>query len=58
MKEPLTLTLSLPMFSPGETLRYYVDEPSGEPTVYPIKIDKRGRAKVTIQPNGGLILQQ
>ena len=57
LKEPLTLTLSLPMFSPGETLRYYVDEPSGEPTVYPIKIDKRGRAKVTIQPNGGMIIQ-
>jgi len=57
LKEPLTLTLSLPMFTPGESLRYYVDEPSGEPTVYPLKIDKRGRAKVTIQPNGGIILK-
>ena len=56
-KEPLTLTLNLPMFAPGETLRYYVDEPSGKPTVIPIKIDKKGRAKVTIQPNGGLIIQ-
>ena len=56
-KEPLTLTLDLPMFAPGETLRYYVDEPSGKPTVIPIKIDKKGRAKVTIQPNGGLIIQ-
>ena len=45
-KEPLTLTLDLPMFAPGETLRYYVDEPSGKPTVIPIKIDKKGRAKV------------
>jgi hypothetical protein len=57
LKEPLTLTLSLPMFTPGESLRYYVDEPSGEPTVYPLKIDKRGRVKVTIQPNGGIILK-
>ena len=56
-KEPLTQTLDLPMFAPGETLRYYVDEPSGKPTVIPIKIDKKGRAKVTIQPNGGLIIQ-
>jgi hypothetical protein len=57
LKEPLTLTLDLPMFTPGESLRYYVDEPSGEPTVYPLKIDKKGRTKVTIQPNGGIILK-
>ena len=58
LKEPLTLTLDLPMFTPGESLRYYVDEPSGEPTVFPLKIDKKGRAKVTIQPNGGIILKR
>ena len=58
LKKPLTLTLDLPMFTPGESLRYYVDEPSGEPTVYPLKIDKKGRAKVTIQPNGGIILKR
>ena len=57
LKEPLTLTLDLPMFAPGETLRYYVDEPTGKPTVTTIKIDKKGRAKVTIQPNGGFIIQ-
>ena len=57
LKEPLTLTLDLPMFAPGETLRYYVDEPSGKPTVTTLKIDKKGRAKVTIQPNGGFIIQ-
>ena len=57
LKEPLTLTLDLPMFAPGKTLRYYVDKPSGEPTVIPLKIDKKGRAKVTIQPNGGIIIQ-
>ena len=58
LKKPLTLTLDLPMFTPGESLRYYVDEPSGEPTVFPLKIDKKGRAKVTIQPNGGIILKR
>ena len=58
LKEPLTLTLDLPMFAPGETIRYFVDEKDGSPTVYPIKIDKKGRAKVTIQPNGGMICKR
>lgn len=57
LKEPLMLTLDLPMFAPGETLRYYVDEKDGSPTVTTLKIDKKGRAKVTIQPNGGFIIQ-
>ena len=57
LKEPLTLTLSLPMFAPGETLQYYVDAKTGEPTLTTLKLDKRGRAKVTIQPNGGMIIQ-
>ena len=58
LKEPLTLTLDLPMFAPGETLQYYVDSKLGEPMITSLKIDKKGRAKVTIQPNGGLIIQQ
>ena len=58
LKEPLTLTLDLPMFAPGETIRYFVDEKDGSPTVYPLKIDKKGRAKVTIQPNGGMICKR
>ena len=58
LKEPLTLTLDLPMFAPGETLQYYVDSKLGEPMLTSLKIDKKGRAKVTIQPNGGLIIQQ
>ena len=57
LKEPLTLTLDLPMFAPGETLRYYIDNKDGSPTVTTLKIDKKGRAKVTIQPNGGMIIQ-
>lgn len=53
----MTLTLDLPMFAPGQTLQYYVDSKTGEPTLTTLKIDKKGRAKVTIQPNGGLIIQ-
>ena len=56
LKEPLTLTLDLPMFAPGEPLQHYVDSKNGEPTLTTLKLDKRGRAKVTLQPNGGLIL--
>ena len=58
MKEPLTLHLELPMFAPGESLQYYVDSKTGEPTLTTLKIDKKGRAKVVIQPNGGIIIQQ
>ena len=57
LKEPLTLSLDLPMFAPGQTLQYYIDSKTGEPTLTTLKIDKKGRAKVTIQPNGGLIIQ-
>ena len=45
------------MFTPGQTLQYYVDAKTGEPTLTTLKLDKRGRAKVTIQPNGGMIIQ-
>ena len=55
-KEPLTLNLDLPMFAPGQSLHYYVDSKEGVPTLTTLKIDKKGRAKVTIQPNGGVIL--
>lgn len=55
-KEPLTLTLQLPMFQPGQKLQYYVDSKKGEPTLTTLKLDKKGQAKVTIQPNGGIIL--
>ena len=55
-KEPLTLNLDLPMFAKGQTLLYYVDSKTGDPMLTSLKIDKKGRAKVTIQPNGGVIL--
>ena len=54
-KDPLKLTLQLPMFA-GKTATIYVDNKNGEPTKATVKVDKKGNAKVTIQPNGGLII--
>ena len=55
-KEPLKLNLQLPMFA-GKTATLYVDNQKGEPTKTTVKVDKKGIAKVTIQPNGGLIIK-
>ena len=56
-KEPLSLTIDLPMFA-NTTLTYYVDDKNGNPTKTTLKTDKQGRAKITIQPNGGAILMK
>ena len=59
--KPMTLTLSLPMFV-GKTVQYYTDEPKKEgellpaPALKTLKVNKKGEAKVTIQPMGGIIL--
>ena len=59
MKEPLKLTLDLPMFAAGSQLKYYVDDAkTGQPVLTTLKVDKKGKAKVEIQPNGGIILQK
>ncbi len=55
-KEPLTLTLDLKAY--GGLTQYYIDEKKGNPTRLPLKLDKKGQAKFTIQPNGGLIITQ
>ena len=54
-KEPLTLTLDLSTY--GALTELYIDNKKGEPTLSALKTDKKGFAKVTIQPNGGLIIQ-
>ena len=36
--------------------KLYIDNKQGEPTCLPLKTDKKGQVKVTIQPNGGLII--
>ena len=61
--EPLTLNLDLPMFA-GKTVSCYIDQPAAktenaipEAILTNLKVDKKGKAKVTIQPMGGLILK-
>jgi len=53
-KEPLTLTLDLSEYSLSDL---YIDNKKGEPTLTTLKKDKKGRAKVTLQPNGGMIIK-
>ena len=50
------LTLQLPMLA-GQTVSYYTDGKDGYAQLQPLKVDKQGRAKVVMQPNGGFILK-
>jgi hypothetical protein len=56
-----TLQLSLPMFA-GQTVKCYIDQPGkkkSDPTttvLKQLKVDKKGVAKVALQPMGGLII--
>ena len=55
-----TLQLSLPMFA-GQTVQCYIDQPSKNGAPYTsvlktLKVDKKGIAKVTLQPMGGIII--
>ena len=50
-----TLTISMPEWA-GKTVNYYVDDAKKGPQLRQLKVDKKGLAKVTIQPNGGIIL--
>ena len=60
--QPITLTLQLPMFA-GKTVQYYMDESKKAGEILPtsalksLKVNKKGEAKVTIQPMGGIILR-
>ena len=59
--EPLKLTLTLDMFAPATTLSQFNDwadkkgNVSGTATL-PLKTDKKQQAKITIQPNGGIVI--
>ena len=59
--QPITLTLQLPMFA-EQTVNYYTDEPKKNGETIPtsvlkqLKVNKKGEAKVTLQPMGGIIL--
>ena len=54
-KEPLTLTLDITAF--GQLNSLYIDNKKGEPTLTTLKPNKKGQVKVTIQPNGGIIIK-
>ena len=59
--KPLTLTLNLPMFA-GKTVEYLTDQPKKQGEKFytsvkkTLKVGKNGKAKVVIQPNGGIII--
>ena len=59
LKEPLPITLDfqsmgLPI---GEFTSLYLDNKAGLPTLSPLKIGKKARLRLTLQPNGGLIIK-
>ncbi len=60
--EPLTLSLSLPMFEPGSNVTLLADAVNKKAkhvdgTVKSsLKINKQGLSKITMQPNGGIIV--
>ena len=54
--QPKTLTIKMEEWA-GQTVSYYVDDPKAGPQLRQLKFDKKGQAKITIQPNGGIILK-
>ena len=54
--QPKTLTLTMQEWA-GKTVDYYVDDSKKGPQLQQLKFDKKGKAKVTIQPMGGIILK-
>ena len=55
LQEPLSVSLDLTDF-PGLS-QLYIDNKKGEPTLTPLKLDKKGNLKATLHPNGGLIIK-
>lgn len=54
-KEPLSLTLDLKAY--GDMTKLLVDDKKMQPVQTALKKDKKGKVKVVIQPNGGLIIK-
>ena len=53
-KEPLALTLDLKAF--GSLTKMLIDDKKMQPIQTVVKTDKKGKVKVVIQPNGGLVI--
>ena len=54
-KTPLTLTINLNEYGNGLS-KLLIDDKKMQPTQQQLKKDKKGNVKVTIQPNGGLVI--
>lgn len=54
--EPMKITIQLPMFA-GQKVSYYTDNKEGYAELRQLKVDKHGKAKVVMQPNGGFIIK-
>lgn len=55
-KEAMKLTLDLPMLQ-GNTAKLFIDnKKTGEPQLTELKVDKKGKAKIEMQPHGGIII--
>ncbi len=54
-KTPLTLTLNLNDYG-NDLSKLLIDDKKIQPTQQQLKKDKKGNVKVTIQPNGGLVI--
>ena len=52
-----TLLVSMPEWA-NQSIAYYVDDAKKGPQLRTLKFNKKGEAKVTLQPNGGIILTQ
>ena len=54
-KTPLTLTINLNDYG-NDLSKLLIDDKNIQPTQQQLKKDKKGNVKVTIQPNGGLVI--
>ena len=54
--QPKTLTVEMMEWA-GKTVDYYVDDAKKGPQLRQLKFDKKGQAKITMQPMGGVILK-
>lgn len=57
-KEPLKLSLNLPMLNNGDVVVTYTDGKQGEPQRKELSVKTATSVPVTIQPNGGVILMK
>lgn len=57
MEKSIELELNLPMMA-GKSATIYADNNEKEPICSDSKINKNGKIKVTLQPNGGFVIKQ